>query len=161
MAQYLIGIASALFVFVPIGILAPFVLQYFRPNFEQYITLPPSQEIWLVFLFFGALFALVEFLQNAYLKGDYHWLVGKLGSGILGFAFLSYIFFYMVGTPSLGSAGVEATGLVVLISVSIGLSYLHLFLDFYDARGSRRAKPMEAKPDSRHVERQIESPSTS
>ncbi len=142
MAQHLRGLISAVIVLVPVGILAPYVLQYFRPHFEKYITLPPSQEIWAMFLLFGALFALVEFLQNAYLKGDYHWLAGKLGSGIIGFAFLSYIFFYMVGSPSLGSAGVEATGLVLLISVSIGLSYLHLFLDFYDARGSR-PKPLE------------------
>lgn len=137
------GLASAALVFVLVGILAPYVLQYFRPVAVRYITLPSTQEIWAVFIFFGVLFAIVEFLENAYVKGDYHWLAGKLGSGIVGLAFLSYIFFYMVGSSSIGSGGVEATGLVLLIYLSIGLSYLYLFLDFYDARGSRSVKKVQ------------------
>ncbi|MDG7000793.1 MAG: hypothetical protein JRN15_17000, partial [Nitrososphaerota archaeon] len=89
------------------------------------------------FLIFGVLYAAVEYLQNAYAKGNYQWLIGKLGSGVVSLGLFSYIFFYMIGSSSLSAEGVDATGLVYLIYASIGLSYLYLFLDFYDARRSR------------------------
>lgn len=134
------GVTSAAFVFVLVGIVAPYLIDYFRPLAEKFVTLPSSQQIWVVFLLFGALFAAFEFLQNAYPKGKYPWLLGKLGSGAVSLGFFSYIFFYMMGSSSLASAGVQATGLILLIYASIGLSYLYLFFDFYDARASSRSQ---------------------
>ena len=137
------GVTSAVFVFALVGVVLPYLIDYFRPLAEKYVALPPPQQIWVAFLLFGALFALVEFLQNAYSKGNYRWLIGKLGSGAVSLGFFSYIFFYMLGSSSLSTQGVETTGLVLLIYVSIGLSYLYLFLDFYDARSSRPATSPE------------------
>ncbi len=128
------GVASAAFVFVLVGIIAPYAIGYFRPQAEKFVTLPSSQEIWVAFLAFGVLYAIVEYLQNAYAKGNYPWLAGKLASGAVSIGFFSYIFFYMLGSSSLGTAGMQADGLLLLIYASIGLSYVYLFLDFFDAR---------------------------
>ena len=141
------GIISAVPVFVLVSIVLPYALQYFRPSVEKFIRLPPSQQLWAVFFLFGVIFAVFEFLLNAYVKGDYPWLVGKIGNGICSLAFLSYIFLGMIGSDSLGSEGVGADGLLLLIYASIGLSYLYLFLDFYDARSSK-PKPVETQEES-------------
>ncbi|MDG6997446.1 MAG: hypothetical protein JRN52_16145 [Nitrososphaerota archaeon] len=148
------GVGSAVFVFILVGIVAPYAINYFRPLAERFAVLPPSQEIWMVFIFFGVVYAVVEYLQNAYAKGEYLWLAGRLGSGAASLGLFSYIFFYMIGSSSLSSEeGVDAAGLVTLIYVSIGLSYLYLFLDFYDARRSRRtvnnktSSPVTAEPN--------------
>lgn len=131
------GIGAAVLVFVLVGIILPYLLGYFRPLAEKYVILPSSTEIWVAFLIFGVLFAAVEYLQNAYSKGNYPWLLGKLLSGAVSLGFFSYIFFYMLGYNPAGTEGLETTGLVLLIYLSIGLSYLYLFLDFFDARRSR------------------------
>ncbi|MCL5068584.1 MAG: hypothetical protein M1368_09575 [Thaumarchaeota archaeon] len=137
------GVSSAVFVFALVGAVLPYLINYFRPLAEKYVILSSPQQIWMVFLLFGVLFAIVEYLQNAYSKGNYRWLTGKLGSGVVSLGFFSYIFFSMLGSNALSTEGVDTTGLVLLIYVSIGLSYLYLFLDFYDARSSRPATSPE------------------
>jgi hypothetical protein len=132
------GISSAALRFVIVGIVLPYVLEYFSPTISSYIQLPPPIEVWAVFILFGALFAATNFLQAAYSKGEYPWLFGKVGGGFVSIAFFTYLFLLLPKT--VGSAGVQSTGLLSLIYLDVGLSYGYLILDFVDARRSRGAK---------------------
>ncbi len=129
------GVSNAVVRLLVVGIALPFLLEYFAPTFSTYLQLPPSDQIWLVFLLLGTLFAVTSFLQNAYSKGDFPWLFGKIGSGVATLVFFTYLFLLLPNT--VGSAGVQSTGLLSLIYLAVALSYAYLILDFVDARRSR------------------------
>jgi hypothetical protein len=135
------GISSAAVRFVIVGIVFPFLLEYFSPTLSSYVQLPPADQVWETFILFGALYGVTSFLQTAYSKGEYLWLLGKLGSGVVSILFFTYLFLLLPNT--VGSAGIQSTGLLSLIYLAVGLSYAYLVLDFYDARRSRNAKPKE------------------
>jgi hypothetical protein len=133
------GISSAAVRFVVIGIVLPYLLEYFSPTISSYVQLPPPSEVWAAFILIGALFAVSSFLQNAYSKGEFPWLFGKIGGGIASIVFFTYIFLLLPKT--VGSAGIQSAGLLSLIYLAVALSYAYLVLDFVDARRSRTAKP--------------------
>lgn len=123
------------------GVALPFVLDSIDRLISRYVTLPPSNERWSVFVAFGILFAVVGFLQRAYVKGDFPWLFGKIGGGVVSLAFYSYIFLFLPSPGGLASSqNFQLGGLLALIYLSIGLSYLHLILDFVYARRTREAR---------------------
>ena len=95
---------------------------------------PPAQ-VWTSFVLFGALFAVTSFLQTAYSKGDFPWLFGKIGGGLVNISFFTFLFLFLPKT--VGSAGIQSTGLLSLIYLTVGLSYLYLVLDFVDARRTK------------------------
>jgi len=136
------GIWSAAIRFVVVGVVFPYLLEYFSPSISSYVRLPPPAEVWAAFILIGGLYAVTSFLQNAYSKGDFHWLIGKVGGGIASIIFFTYLFLLLPKT--VGSAGIQATGLLSLIYRDVGLSYCYLILDFVDARRSRNAKPKDA-----------------
>ena len=135
------GVLSAVAAFLLVGVAFPYLLEYFSPEISSYVGLPPAEELWAVFLAIGAAFAATTFLQNAYSKGDYPWLFGRLGRGIVSIALFTYLFSLL--PSSLGSSGMQASGMLYLIYLAVGLSYGYLILDFYDARRSRTFKPKE------------------
>jgi hypothetical protein len=135
------GILSAAAAFLLVGVAFPYLLEYFSPEISSYVRLPPAEELWAVFLAIGAAFAVTTFLQNAYSKGDYPWLFGRLGRGIVSIALFTYLFSLL--PSSLGSSGMQASGMLYLIYLAVALSYGYLVLDFYDARRSRTFKPKE------------------
>jgi hypothetical protein len=135
------GIASAAVRFLLVGVAFPYLLEYFSPAFSSYVQLPPPNEVWAVFVIMGALFATASFLQSAYSKGDFPWLFGKIGGGLLTIVLFTYIFLLL--PKSVGAAGFQSTGLLSLIYLSVVLSYAYLVLDFFDARRSRPFKPKE------------------
>jgi hypothetical protein len=135
------GILSAAAAFLLVGVAFPYLLEYFSPEISSYVRLPPAEELWAVFLAIGAAFAVTTFLQNAYSKGDYPWLFGRLGRGIVSIALFTYLFSLL--PSSLGSSGMQASGMLYLIYLAVALSYGYLILDFYDARRSRTFKPKE------------------
>jgi hypothetical protein len=137
------GIPAAVLRFIVVGIAIPFLIGYLAPTISSYVTLPPSSEIWAVFILFGALFAVTAFLQHAFSKGEYPWLFGKIGGGLVSLAFLYYLFLFIPsGMSSETGAEVSATGLISLIILSVVLSYGALVFDFFDARRQRlRAAP--------------------
>lgn len=142
------GVSSAAVRFVVVGIALPYLLEYFSPTIASYIQLPPPDQIWEALILIGALFAVTSFLQNAYSKGDFPWLFGKIGGGVMNIVFFTYIFLLLpknFGSSGIvGSAGIQSAGLLSLIYLSVGLSYLYLVLDFWDARRSKNVKPKEA-----------------
>jgi hypothetical protein len=129
------GVSSAAVRFVVIGIGFPYLLEYFSPTISTYLQLPSSSEIWAVFVLMGVLFAATSFLQNAYAKGDFPWLFGKIGNGVVNVIFFTYLFLLLPNT--VGSAGVQSAGLLSLIYLAVALSYAYLILDFVDARRRR------------------------
>jgi hypothetical protein len=135
------GILSAAAAFLVVGVALPYLLEYFSQDISSYVRLPPADELWAVFLALGAAFAVTGFLQNAYSKGDYQWLFGRLGRGIVSIALFTYLFSLL--PSSVGPAGIETSGLLYLIYLAVALSYGYLILDFYDARRSRPFKPKE------------------
>jgi hypothetical protein len=135
------GIAGAAASFVVVGIVFPYLLEYFSPTISTYLQLPPPGEVWAVFILLGGLFAVTSFLQNAYSKGDFPWLFGKIGNGLVNVVFFTYLFLLLPN--GIGSAGIQSTGLLSLIYLAVALSYAYLILDFYDARRSRTFKPKE------------------
>jgi hypothetical protein len=148
MVKILKGIADAVLRFILVGIVFPLAIQYFNPVISNYVSLPPSNEIWLVMILFGALFAVTGFLQNAYVKGEFPWLFGKIGGGIATMGFFSYLLLFLPNVA--GDGVVHASGLVVLIFLAVAFSYLYLVFDFWDARRSLRKKAQQqsAKSDS-------------
>jgi len=126
------GVSSAAVRFVAVGMVFPYVLEYFAPTISQYVPMPPPQQIWTSLVLFGALFAVTSFLRTAYSKGDFPWLFGKIGGGLVNIAFFTFLFLFLPKT--VGSAGIQSTGLLSLIYVAVGLYYLSLVLDFIDAR---------------------------
>jgi hypothetical protein len=135
------GILSAAAAFLVVGVAFPYLLEYFSPEISSYVQLPPADEVWAVFLVIGAAFAVTGFLQNAYSKGDYPWLFGRLGRGLVSIALFTYLFSLL--PSSFGSAGIQTSDLLYLIYLAVALSYGYLILDFFDARQSRTFKPKE------------------
>jgi hypothetical protein len=135
------GILSAAVAFLVVGVAFPYLLEYFSPEISSYVVLPPVDEVWAVFLVIGALFAVTGFLQSAYSKGDYPWLLGRLGRGIVSIVLFTYLFSLL--PSSVGSEGFQAMDLLYLIYLAVALSYGYLILDFFDARRSRTFKPKE------------------
>jgi hypothetical protein len=138
------GISSAAVRFLVFGIALPYIIEYFSPTLSSYLQLPPPSDVWLAFILIGAMFAVTSFFQNAYSKGDFPWLFGKIGGGIASLVFFTYIFLLLPKT--VGSAGIQYTGLLSLIYLAVALTYLYLVLDFVDARRSRTPKPDVANP---------------
>ncbi len=136
--------ADAAFRFVVVGVVIPVALDYFNPEISKYVTLPPSYDRWLVLILFGALFAAMGFLQNAYTKGEFPWLFGKIGGGVVAIGFFSYLLLFLPSVP--GSQSIEATGLISLIYLAVGLSYVYLIFDFVDARRSKKAARIKSAP---------------
>jgi len=139
------GITSAILNFVTIGIVIPFALDYVSPLLSAYITLPSSAERWEIFIVFGALFAFTAFCRNGYSKGDYPWLVGKIGGGLVDIGLFYYLFQLM--PSSLGSAaGIESSGLIYLAGLAVVCSYGYTIFDFIEARRTNIAKRDGAIP---------------
>ena len=133
------GLSKAVLNFVVVGVAFPYLLEYFSPQISVYVPLPSPGEVWAVFIAIGALFAVTGFLQNAYSKGDFPWLFGKLGSGIVTIAL--YIYLTSLLPSAIGSTGIQTSDLLYLIYLAVALSYGYLILDFMDARQRREAKP--------------------
>lgn len=128
--------------FLAVGVAIPYLLGYYRPQISAYVQLPPQGQIWAALVVIGGLFAVTGYLQNAYSKGDYPWLLGKLGRGFVGIAFFTYLFSLL--PSSIGAAGkIQTSDLLYLIYLAIALSYGYLVLDFYDARRTRPFRPKE------------------
>jgi len=143
MAKIAKGVSSAALRFLVIGVAAPYLLEYFAPSISTYLQLPSAIEVWAVFILVGALFAVTGYLQNAYSKGDYPWLFGKVGNGLLEAVFLTYLFYLLPNSVTVAGTGVKSTGLLYLIYLGVALSYAYLILDFFDARRSRPFRPEE------------------
>jgi hypothetical protein len=129
------GISSAAVSFVVVGIAFPYLLEFFSSAISTYVQLPPSAGVWTAFILIGALFAVTSFLQNAYSKGEYPWLFGRIGAGVASLVLFTYIL--LLVPKSDGSTAIQATGLLTLIYLAVVLSYAYLILDFIDARRSR------------------------
>jgi hypothetical protein len=130
------GVLHAAVSFIVVGVVFPFLIGYFSPLITSYLKLPPQNSIWVALIGIGILFALTSFLQNAYIKGDYPWLFGRLGSGIANLVLYTYIFALL--PSSIGSSEIQSSNLLLLIYLAIGLSYGYLILDFFDTRRNRR-----------------------
>ena len=142
MAKIARGVLSAAAAFLFVGVAIPYLLGYYRPQVSAYVQLPPQNQIWGALVVIGGLFAVTSYLQNAYSKGDYPWLFGRLGGGFVSIAFFTYLFSLL--PSSIGSAGkIQTSGLLYLIYLAIALSYGYLVLDFFDARRTRPFKPEE------------------
>lgn len=120
--------------FLVVGVGLPFIIEYFAPLFSAYVTLPPASEVYEVFVLLGSLMAVAGFLRNAFSKGQYPWLVGRISGGLVEFGIFYFLFLDI--PKSLASAGVESSGLVGLAALAVVLSYGYLILDFFDARRS-------------------------
>jgi hypothetical protein len=132
MAKIAKGLSSAVVSFAVVGVAFPYLLEYFSPQISSYVHLPPPDDVWGVFIAIGAMFALTSFLQNAYAKGEFPWLFGKLGSGVVTLAL--YIYLYSLLPSTLGSTGIQYSDLLYLIVLAVVLSYGYLIFDFMDAR---------------------------
>jgi hypothetical protein len=135
MAKTAKGLSTAVVTFLVVGVAFPYLLEYFSPTISVYLQLPPSASVWGTFILIGALFAVTSFVQSAYSKGDFPWLFGKIGGGIVNLIFFTYLFLLLPNT--VGSASVQSTGLLSLIYLAVALSYAYLVLDFVDARRSK------------------------
>jgi hypothetical protein len=132
------GITSAIVRFVLIGLALPSVIEYFSPTISSYVKLPPPFDVWAAFVLIGALYAVSSFLQNAYSKGDYPWLLGTIMGGVASLALFTYLLLFLPTTVG-STTQIQTTGLLYLIYLAVALSYGYLFLDFFDARRSRAA----------------------
>ena len=141
MAKILRGIGSAVIRFVAVGIAFPFLIDRFYQLISKYVTLPPSIERWTAFIIFGVLFAVTGFLQSAYQNGDYPWLAGRIGGGIVDLAFYTYLLLLL--PASAGSQAFQLTGLLWLIYGAIFLSYVSIILNFVHARRNRVTTPVK------------------
>jgi len=130
------GILNAAAAFLVVGVAFPYLIGYYRPQILSYVQLPPEEDIWAIFITIGALFAVTSFLQNAYTKGDFPWLFGRLGNGIVNVVFFTYMLSLLPG--SLGSEGIQTSNLLYVIYLAIALSYGYLILDFWVARRKKR-----------------------
>ncbi|HVC27446.1 MAG TPA: hypothetical protein VND40_04735 [Nitrososphaerales archaeon] len=134
MAKIARGVLGAAAAFLVVGVAIPYLMGYYRPQISTYVQLPPQDQLWAALIVIGGLFAVTSYLQNAYSKGDYPWLFGKLGRGFVGIAFFTYLFSLL--PSSVGSSGIQTSNLLYLIYLAIALSYGYLVLDFFDARRS-------------------------
>ena len=132
------GLGAAALNFVVIGVVIPEVLLAFAPKLSSYIKLPSTTEIWEAFLLLGVLFAVTNFCLNAYSKGQFPWLFGKIGGGLADIALFYFLFLLIPGslTAGGGSTSIESTGLIYLVGLAVFLSYGYIVLDFLDARRS-------------------------
>ncbi len=139
MPKILKGLSSATLRFVLVGLAVPFLVEYFSPTISSYIRLPPPAQVWEELVLLGALFALMGFLMNAYSKGDFPWLFGKIGNGVVDAFFFTYLFLLLPNSLSSAgaSASVQSSGLLTLVYLAVALSYGYLILDFLDARRTR------------------------
>jgi len=126
------GILNAAVAFLVVDVVLPCLIGYYRPQVSSYVQLPPQNSMWATLIVIGALFAVTSFFQNAYSKGDFPWLFGRLGNGVVNIVFLVYLLSLLPST--FGSAGIQTSNLLYLIYLAIALSYGYLFLDFWLAR---------------------------
>lgn len=142
MVKLVKGIVIGVLMFVLIGVIFPLVLDRASSFLSSYVTLPPSSERWEILLGLGAVFGLTAFLQNAYSKGEYPWLFGRIGAGLATMALYYFAFLLLPGGGSseLG-VGVDATGLLLLVYLGIFLSYGYIVLDFFDYRHRKMNNP--------------------
>jgi hypothetical protein len=131
------GLMSAIVRFALIGVAFPFLIEYFSPTISSYVKLPPPYEVWAALILIGGLYAVSSFLQNAYSKGDYPWLMGTIMGGVASVALFTYLLLFLPTT--VGSTQMQTTGLLYLIYLAVALSYGYLFFDFFDARRSKAA----------------------
>ena len=131
------GIMNAAVAFLVVGIVMPYLIGYYRPQILTYVQLPPQSSMWVAFVVIGALFAVTSFFQNAYSKGDFPWLFGRLGNGLVDLVFFTYMFSLL--PSSIGSAaGIQTSDLLYLIYLAVALSYGYLILDFWVARRKKK-----------------------
>ena len=131
------GILNAAVAFFVVGIVFPYLIGYYRPQISSYVQLPPQNSMWSALIVIGALFAVTGFFLNAYSKGDFPWLFGRLGNGLVDIVFFTYMFSLL--PSSIGSAaGIQTSNLLYLIYLAVALSYGYLILDFWVARRKKR-----------------------
>lgn len=131
------GIMNAAVAFLVVGIVMPYLIGYYRPQILTYVQLPPQSSMWVALVVIGALFAVTSFFQNAYSKGDFPWLFGRLGNGLVDLVFFTYMFSLL--PSSIGSAaGIQTSDLLYLIYLAVALSYGYLILDFWVARRKKK-----------------------
>jgi hypothetical protein len=147
MANLARGLTSAIVRFVLIGLAFPYAIEYFSPTISSYVKLPPSYDVWAALMLIGALYAASSFLQNAYSKGDYQWLLGTIIGGVASIALFTYLLLFLPTTVG-STTQMRTTGLLYLIYLAVALSYGYLFLDFFDARRSRAAARAPAQDSS-------------
>lgn len=138
MVKIVKGITSAILDFIMVGVVVPEALEYFAPSFSSYISLPPSTSVFEAFGLLGAALAVTGFLQNAYSKGDFPWLAGKIGGGVVDLLLFYYLFLLLPSGVASSAAVSESSGLVVLLALALVFSYGYLILDFIDARRTKR-----------------------
>lgn len=128
---------NAAVAFLVVGIVMPYLIGYYRPQILTYVQLPPQSSMWVALVVIGALFAVTSFFQNAYSKGDFPWLFGRLGNGLVDLVFFTYMFSLL--PSSIGSAaGIQTSDLLYLIYLAVALSYGYLILDFWVARRKKK-----------------------
>ncbi|HUI01265.1 MAG TPA: hypothetical protein VLX56_06515 [Nitrososphaerales archaeon] len=143
MAKIAKGIGNAAARFLVIGVAIPYAVEYFAPTIGSYIKLPPATEVWEALILLGALFAVTSFLQTAYSNGEFPWLFGKIGAGLVDALLFTYLFLLLpnsFGSSGVGT-GVQSSGLLTLVYLAVALSYGYLILDFVDHRRSRAQNP--------------------
>jgi hypothetical protein len=131
------GILNAAVAFLVVGVVMPYLIGYYRPQILTYVQLPSQSSMWVALVAIGALFAVTSFFQNAYSKGDFPWLFGRLGNGIADIVLFTYMFSLL--PSSIGSAaGIQTSNLLYLIYLAVVLSYGYLVLDFWVARRKKK-----------------------
>jgi hypothetical protein len=138
------GLSSAALNLLAVGVALPLILDLLAVPLSSYIALPPSSARWTAFILFGACFAVTGFLRSAYSKGDFPWLFGRLGGGVVDLALFYYLFLLLPSSVASAGSVVESSGLLLLLGLAIALSYGYLILDFVDARQTKREKPASA-----------------
>ncbi len=144
MAKIARGLLVGVALFLVVGVVLPYLLDYASGFLSNYVTLPRPSERWLILLGLGGLFGATAFLQNAYSKGEYPWLFGRIGSGLTSMGFYYFVFLLLPGGGGSGGGNlglgvaVDATGLLLLVYLGIVLSYGYIVLDFFDYRHRKR-----------------------
>lgn len=137
MAKIAKGVGAAALNFLAVGVVLPLALDYLAGPLSSYISLPPPSSRWTAFILIGAALAATGFLQSAYSKGDFQWLFGRLGGGLVDLVLFYYLFLLIPSSASSAGVAVESSGLIALLVLAIALSYGYLFFDFFDARRTR------------------------
>jgi hypothetical protein len=144
------GVWSAAVRFFVVGIAVPYLVEFFSPTISKYIQLPAPSLVWGALVIIGALFAVMGFLMNAYSKGDFPWLFGKVGNGLVEAFLFTYLFLLLPNSLSSSgvSAGVDSSGLLTLVYLAVALSYAYLILDFADARRTKKERIRTGNPEA-------------